>query len=168
LASIVVAILLVKGGVPEIVVASTGGGQVVTAFLAGVMFASLFTVSIAIAILAQLALTMPPLAVALVAATGALFADVLMFLFARRHAADEVSHLISTRLLCKLVHIHYRPFMQWLAPAVGAIFIATPLPDEVGLTLMGVSKTHLSFVVPFSYTMHFFGILSMVALSGLF
>ncbi|MEK7159994.1 MAG: hypothetical protein AAB702_00755, partial [Patescibacteria group bacterium] len=39
--------------------------------------------------------------------------------------------------LSKILHTRY---FSWTLPVIGAIIIASPFPDEIGISLMGISK----------------------------
>jgi hypothetical protein len=43
-------------------------------------------------------------------------------------------------------------------PVVGAVIIASPLPDELGLALLGFSRIDRRYFFAISYTMNFIGI----------
>jgi hypothetical protein len=49
---------------------------------------------------------------------------------------------------------------------LGAFIIASPLPDELGLTLMGMSKVRLAVLVPVSFVMNAVGIYLLVWFAG--
>ena len=51
-------------------------------------------------------------------------------------------------------------------PLTGAIIIASPLPDELGLAMMGLSRVPIAAFIPISYTMNFLGILLIEFIAG--
>ncbi|OGG78335.1 hypothetical protein A3A36_01445 [Candidatus Kaiserbacteria bacterium RIFCSPLOWO2_01_FULL_52_12b] len=56
----------------------------------------------------------------------------------------------------------FRPrLFKWLIPFVGALIIASPLPDEAGLAMMGLSKMKTSVFIPISFALNFLGILAI-------
>jgi hypothetical protein len=59
-------------------------------------------------------------------------------------------------------HSLHLGFMKWLSPIVGALIIASPLPDEFALTLMGLSKVRLAVLIPISFIMNMLGIYFIV------
>ena len=48
---------------------------------------------------------------------------------------------------------------RWLIAFLGALIIASPLPDELGLTMMGFSKIKTSLFIPISFLLNSLGIL---------
>ena len=46
-------------------------------------------------------------------------------------------------------------------PLVGAFIVASPLPDEVGLVMMGLSKVRTAWFVPTVFVLDFLGILAL-------
>lgn len=48
---------------------------------------------------------------------------------------------------------------RWSIAFLGALVIASPLPDELGLMMLGFSKIKTSFFVPISFLLNFLGIL---------
>jgi hypothetical protein len=48
--------------------------------------------------------------------------------------------------------------MKWISPILGALIIASPLPDEFGLALLGLSRTRISILIPVSFIMNFLGV----------
>lgn len=110
-------------------------------FFAGVLFVSTFGVGIGIVTLLVLAQNLNPFLIGVIAGTGGVLADFLLFRFVKDRLIDEVQpiyeQLDHNHHLKKLLHTkHFR----WLFPVVGAIIIASPLPDEIGVSLMGIAK----------------------------
>jgi len=134
------------------------GVSTIAAFVAGFFFTSLFTLVPAAAALAELSNYSTLLPIAFAGATGAVLGDLVLFLFVRDVLSEDIAQLINRSWKRWLTRIFHHPFLQWLVPVVGALIIASPLPDELGLTLMGLSKTRLWVMVPISFAMNFFGV----------
>ena len=49
-------------------------------------------------------------------------------------------------------------FFRWFTFFLGGIIIASPLPDELGIGLLGFSKMKVSWFVPVSFVFNFIGI----------
>lgn len=61
-----------------------------------------------------------------------------------------------------LVRLLHTPYFMWLAPVLGAMVIISPFPDEVGVSLMGISKLkHWQFLV-LSFMLNSLGALLVV------
>jgi hypothetical protein len=110
------------------------------AFFAGILFVSIFTVAPAAIVLFFLAETLNPLLVALFAGAGGVIGDYLIFRFLRDKVFDELRPLVLKNGGKNLFKIFRTPYFAWLLPFLGAFIIASPLPDEVGIGLLGVSK----------------------------
>ncbi len=36
--------------------------------------------------------------------------------------------------------LFHTPYFAWFIPIIGAVIIASPLPDEIGVSILGISK----------------------------
>src|SRR5262249_43219313 len=57
--------------------------------------------------------------------------------------------------------------LRWLSFFVGGLIIASPLPDELGIGLLGVARLRTAWFVLLSYAFNFLGILAIGGLAGL-
>lgn len=130
----------------------------IEAFIAGFFFTSLLTVTPAGVAFAEMAQSVPAMPLALWGAAGAVVGDLILFFFVRDAVSDDIARLFRGSWLKKLKAIFRSPFLAWSVPVMGALVIASPLPDEIGLAMLGLSKTDLRFLIPVSYAMNFFGI----------
>jgi uncharacterized membrane protein YdjX (TVP38/TMEM64 family) len=150
---------------------SMGSFRYLGAFVGGMLFTSTFTVTTGIVVLLDLAKSFSPLEVGLVAGLGAVAGNVLMFKFVRDGVFAEVEEIYnqvdSRHHLIKLLHTKY---FLWMLPVIGAVIILSPLPDELGITLMGISKMKMNKFLPISFILNSIGIFGVVwvanALSG--
>jgi hypothetical protein len=112
----------------------------VGAFVAGIFFTSTFTVAPAAVVLYHLADKLHPIEVAVLAGFGAMLGDYVLFRFMRDRIVVELRPLFHkygrpyTKVLFK------SPYFAWLLPIFGAFVIASPIPDEVGVSMLGASK----------------------------
>jgi hypothetical protein len=137
------------------------------AFLSGMFFASTFTVATGGLLLISLVNTINPFGLVIASACGAVFADLLIFHFVKDGVSAEVAPVYEKFLahhhLKKILHTRY---FSWTLPVLGAIIIATPLPDELGVSLLGISAmTTLKFALV-SFFSHTIGMISLVLLAG--
>lgn len=128
------------------------------AFVAGFFFTSLFTIAPAVAALGELSNYAPLLEIAVAGAAGAVLGDLCLFFFVRDFLSVDIAQLFKRSSRRWLTHTFKHPFLQWLVPVIGALIIASPLPDELGIALMGLSKTRLIILLPVSFVMNFLGI----------
>lgn len=161
LASVALSLLIGRSSVIETVAGSSGVPHLIGNFVAGIFFTSSFTIAPAAVVLGQFSQTTPLLAVALVGAAGALLGDLILFFFIRDRVAEDIRKLLNTPKLKRLRHIFRLRFFRFLTPFIGAIIIASPLPDELGLALLGISRAPVALLVPVSFSMNFLGILAI-------
>jgi heme/copper-type cytochrome/quinol oxidase subunit 4 len=133
-------------------------------FIAGMGFTSLFTLAPASIVLMEIANVSSPLVVALIGAAGAVLGDLFLFMF-MRGSADGAMMLLNAPLRRRVRYLLHHRLLHWVLPITGAIIIASPLPDELGLALMGFSRMRLALFVPISYVMNFLGILGITMLA---
>ncbi|MFH1840977.1 MAG: hypothetical protein ABH807_02375 [Candidatus Shapirobacteria bacterium] len=117
--------------------------------VAGIMFTSTFTVASGMLVLLTLAKTLSPIALILLGVIGAVAGDWLIFRFVRHQAAGEVAPIFKE--LEKETHLHrimHTRYFAWTLPVIGAFIIVSPLPDELGVSLLGMSQmTRNKFLV---------------------
>lgn len=128
------------------------------AAIAGFFFTSLLTITPAGVTFAEMAHSVPPLQLAAWGALGALLGDLILFFFIRDALSQDLMTMLRGSWLRKVKALSKSPFLSWAVPVAGALVIASPLPDEVGLAMLGLSKADLRFLIPISYAMNFLGI----------
>jgi uncharacterized membrane protein YdjX (TVP38/TMEM64 family) len=162
--SIYTAIELYRTGAIETWVLSSLPHVVPGSFLAGMGFTSLFTLAPASVVLIEISHVYSPFVVALIGAAGAVLGDLFLFMFVRNSFSEGAMMLLNAPLRQRLRVLRHHPLLHWILPLTGALIIASPLPDELGLALMGFSKMDTRIFVPISYTMNFLGILGITML----
>lgn len=138
--SIVVAAILARNGVLENIVNSTIELEIIGSLIAGIFFTSIFTVAPAAVVLVGFAQNYNPLAVAVLGGLGALIGDFVIFYFTRENLSKDISYLGTHTGLKKFTAVFKLKLFRRILPFIGALIIASPLPDEPGLALMGLSK----------------------------
>lgn len=166
LLSILVAMVLVRFGVISNLISVAQEGRIIGSFLAGIFFTSAFTIAPASVAIAELSHTIPIVSLAFFGACGAVVGDMILFLFIRDRFADDLEALLHHYHDKKLTKFFHRRFFSWLSPIVGALIIASPLPDEMGITMMGMSKINKRTLVAISFIMNFIGILAVAYVAG--
>lgn len=157
--SVAVALLLVKTGLVSDLLASVSGFWLIGSFIAGMLFVSVFTVAPAAAVLIELFQLNSLLGVALAGGLGALLGDWVVFRFLRDRVAGDLSYLLKHSGLRRLIAVFRLRCFRWLMPLVGALIVASPFPDEIGLALMGLSRLRTAVFLPLSFALNFLGIL---------
>ncbi|OGL52199.1 hypothetical protein A3K55_00020 [Candidatus Shapirobacteria bacterium RBG_13_44_7] len=136
-----------------------------SAFFAGMLFTTTFGVAASGLILSNLIQDFPLIGVLFFGALGALVADILVFLFVRNqahlHVTPAYKHYSHRSHFYKILHTHY---FSWTLPVIGTLIMASPLPDELGVSLLGLSDIALSKFIVISFISHSIGIFSLVSL----
>lgn len=135
------------------------------ALIAGIFFVSTYTVLPAGFVLFELAKYQSPLEVALFAGVGAVVGDYIIFRFMRDRIMDELGPLMSQFGRPQLRQLFRTPYFAWMLPVIGAIIVASPLPDELGISLLGVSKIKNSHFLLLTYVLNTVGILVIVLIA---
>jgi len=131
----------------------------------GLFFTSTFTAGPASYIFFHLARTISPLAVALYGGLGAVMGDVLLFRLLKDHIFEEWHPIFDQLSRSHVGKLFHTPFFAWLSPLVGAIIIASPLPDEFGISLLGIARLKTWQFVLISFAMNSLGVFFIVGLS---
>lgn len=138
----------------------------VSIFIAGFLFVSTFTVSTGIVILLVLAERFSPLQIGIIAGLGAVLGDLVIFQFVKDKLVDELKdvydHVDGKHELKKILRSKY---FRWTPPVIGAIIIASPFPDEIGISLMGISKMKTYQFLILSFVLNAIGIFLVISAS---
>ncbi len=130
-------------------------------FIAGMLYTSFLTTPISVASFIVIADQNNPIIAALIGGIGAVFADLLIMKFFLRNKfiRDDLSTIsrdfklkIVTRIL-KALHL------EFLIIILGLLIIASPLPDELGLTLLSQTKIKFKQLAPVLYIANTLGIM---------
>lgn len=165
--SIFVAINLAESGAIERFLANTRNVVFLESFVAGIFFTSVFTTAPSIVAILEIAKSGTPLwELAIFGGLGAMVGDLVIFRFVRDSLAEDVTELIRGQKGRWIKIFKFRSF-RWVAAFLGAVIIASPIPDEVGLTLLGFSKVKTKYFLPISFVFNSIGILVIGILARL-
>lgn len=112
----------------------------VGAFFTGIFFVSTFTAAPAALVLFNLADNLHAVEVALLAGLGAMIGDFIIFRLIRDNIFEELRPVFGRLHHPRVSALFRTPYFAWLLPVLGAAIIASPLPDEVGVSILGLSK----------------------------
>lgn len=157
--SIILAVLIVKTGILKDFLVLSKERVVLGSFFAGIFFTSIFTVVPATVVLVEMHETNSVLMIALFGGFGALVGDVVIFNFVKDKLSQDLQYLFSLVHAERLRHFFRLKLFRWLIPLLGAFIVASPLPDEIGLALMGLSRLKPSLFMLLSFSLNFAGIL---------
>jgi hypothetical protein len=164
--SVVIGLIIVNSDVVTQLLMGTEKNKIIGSFVTGIFFTSIFTIAPAGLALAKIAHETSFLTVILVGALGATIGDFLIFLFIRNSFTKDIqewaSHSSSERLQKLLT---YKP-TKLFRPLVGAIVFVSPLPDEMGLTLLGLSNVPTLFMLPITFVLNIISVSLLCLISG--
>jgi len=147
------------------IISKIGSLGLIGAFVTGIFFVSIFTVIPATVILYDLAHTLNPVAVAIFADAGAVLGNYLIFRYLRDKVFEELVPLFKSFGGSFLKKIFSTPYFIWLLPIVGATIIASPLPDEVGISMLGLSKVKNWYFIFITFLLNTIGILIIILIA---
>ncbi|MFA7662520.1 MAG: hypothetical protein WCX88_01210 [Patescibacteria group bacterium] len=137
----------------------------ILAFFAGMFFVSFFTVVPASYVLISLASNNNLIIITLIAGIGALCGDLLIFLFVKNRLSHSLFDFLKFKKKNKLEKLRENKLIKIFLVILGAIIIASPFPDEIGVSLMGVSKLKKRYFIPISYILNSIGIYLLLLVS---
>jgi len=159
--SIVLAFYLYFSGLLQGFINSLQQFQIIGVLIAGTLFGYAFTAAPATASLISFTNTINPLIVAFIGATGTMIGDVVIFHFFKKGLPREVKTIIKKSKLEKIK----RGKWKWIIPGIAGIIIASPLPDEVGIALLGVTHFENNAFMLLAFTLNFIGLLIITTLA---
>lgn len=106
-----------------------------------------------------------------IGAVGAVFSDLLILRWVRFSFKDEFDRLKRTRVVRTvhkaIIHTFGTKGSQWLLYFVAGLVIASPLPDELGVTMLGgLTSIHPRLFALLSFCFNSFGIYVMFLIGG--
>jgi len=127
--------------------------ELVGVFFAGMFFTSIFTTAPSIVVLSEFAHTIPIGTLAIVGALGSTLGDWIIFTFVKDRISEDLKYLLSFSRKKRFSTIFETRLFKYFVPFVGALIIASPLPDELGVTLLGLSKINnkVFFLITFTF-----------------
>lgn len=166
-ASVGLAALLVNIGFVSNVLTLAQGMELLAAFVSGILFTSLFTIAPASIAFAEISTQANILTISLVGAVGAVFGDMLLYYFIRDTIVQDLKTIIKASSYRRFVAHFHGGVLRWLSPLIGAFIIASPLPDEIGLAMLGFARVRSKFMIPITFTANFAGIWAVITLANL-
>lgn len=131
-------------------------------FVTGILFVSFFTAGPATLLLISSAPDYNPVLLSMVAAVGTLVGDWLILKFFEEKVSYELVPLAKKYGVMPMVKQMRRRRFRPIALLVGMVLIASPLPDEAGLGLLGITKTPMRILLPLVFALNAAGILLLV------
>ena len=160
--SVLLSIWLAKSHIIGALIAHAAQFEEISSFVAGIFFTSILSTVPAIVALGELGQHVAPWKVALIGAAGAVCGDVLLFRFLHSPLANYIIRIAFNPRLRRIGVALERSALWWIVPLLGAAIVASPLPDELGLLMMGLSGMRFWSFIALAYTMNTVGIYSIV------
>lgn len=165
--SIVFALFLSKQEPFQTFLLNLGDLGYIGAFFAGALFVSTFTVATGAVILFVLAEKLSLIEIGLIAGLGAVLGDFIIFKFVKDNLLEEITPIYQRLGGFHITRVLHTKYFSWTLPVIGAVIIASPFPDEIGVTLMGISKMKTYQFLFISFVLNATGIFLIVLASSL-
>lgn len=138
--SILIAFILLKLPIVQISLKQIGEWGYLGAFIIGILYTNTFTTIPALTMLYEFSLFLTPSELAILAGLGSVVGDFIIFSFFRHTVFAHLEPITKRLTNSPVKHILQSRYFVWLTPVIGAIIIASPLPDELGIPLLSISK----------------------------
>lgn len=131
-------------------------------FIAGILFVSFFTAAPAVVLLLNASNDFNPLTIALVAGLGSVIGDWVILKLFDEKVAYELVPLARKFGLMPIIRLFKRKIFRPVALTLGALCIATPLPDEIGIALLGLSHLRIYKLLAIAFVLNVIGVYVIV------
>ena len=98
------------------------------------------------------------------AGIGAVIGDLTIFRLIKLSLASDLTQLYNNLGGSKISHILHTSHFRWTIPVIGALIIASPLPDEIGIGILGIYNLKTSQFLVLSYILNSLGIAALLYL----
>ncbi len=163
-ASVIAAYYIMRNEVAQELISGLGDLGYIGAFFGGLLFSYGLTTAPAFAILFLLGKSLNPIVIALIGAMGSVVSDYIIFKFVR----DRLSRDIMFLLKDLGIRLHILKVHRWksLVPILAGFIIASPLPDELALALLGGVHFDTRKFIAYAYAFNAIGIFFIAAAGG--
>ena len=165
IASLVILLILADTPTAHSLISHIGSYGYLGAFITGIFFTSTFTIAPASVVLFHLAQEYNAFLIALSAGAGGVLGDLLIFRVLKDGIFEEFAPVMKRLRRQHLFTLFKSRYFLWLAPFIGALIIASPLPDEIGIGLMGLSKIKQWQFILLTFALNTTGILVIVLIA---
>lgn len=138
--SILLTIFLSENDSLNRTILSVSTTPIIGSFIAGILYVSASTAPFGVFLLLGLSKTLPTIEIAIIAGLGGAVADFVLFRFFKGDLISELTPIYNKLGGRHITRLMYHKYFRWSLPILGAIIIASPFPDELGISLMGLSK----------------------------
>lgn len=161
---LIVTIFLAQGGWLEGVLLIQGIFRYAIIAAAGILFVTTFTAPVGGLMLAILARQTPIWQLILLSGTSAVLADLTILHALNIELLEEIEDIFNEFHGKKLIHIFQSKMFRWTLPLLVILIIVTPVPDDLAIGLLGMSRVSTHKFVLSSYLLNSLGIIGMIFL----
>jgi uncharacterized membrane protein YdjX (TVP38/TMEM64 family) len=166
--SLIVAYVFIESTTVHEIIKNIGAFGYAGTFFAGMFFSYALTAAPASAALFLLGNTLrTPFIIAVIGACGAMISDYLIFRFVRDRLMKEI-RTTEKEILGNEIQFKINPkgLAAKLIPILAGIIIASPLPDELGVALLGASKIRTRKFLQYSFILNLLGIFVITSIAA--
>lgn len=99
---------------------------------------------------------------ALLAGFGAMIGELIIFRFIRHQFSDEIEKLSNEKIISQ-INSKISSVKRYFLPALAVFIISSPLPSEIGISILAASRTIPTKVFTvISYVLNTIGILAIL------
>lgn len=158
--SILIAVVLIKTNSIDKLLYPMRQWGFLGSFISGIFFTSIFTTAPAIVALIEISHHQNIFIVSMFGGLGASFGDFILFKFMRdslsQHVVELYKHRKVGERIIKLLKLKY---FRWITFLIGGMIIASPFPDEIGISMLGFTKMKTRVFLPVAFFLNFLGLL---------
>jgi hypothetical protein len=135
-----------------------------SSFTLGILYVYGFTAALATGALLVVGSQQNILITGIVAGLGSLIGDLIIFRFIRHSFNGEIKRFGKTKLMKKFRRlIKKHSSLNTVIPLIGYIFIGSPLPDEIGVSILAAYKdTTTKYFSIMAYVLNTIGIFTIL------
>lgn len=159
--AITIAIFILTHPTSHKIIQSLGSLGYIGGFFAGILYISTFTAVPSAAVFLLLADSLNPFFLSFIGGLGAMCGDYIIYKFFQYGSSKTT----NTDFVKKLKNLS---MLRWLTVLLGALIIASPFPDEVGIALIGITRLETQKFLLLSFILNTVGILLIVGLGRIF
>lgn len=165
LVSLLIAIILGQNEAFKNWLLGLGSLEYIGALFVGILFVSSFTVAISTVVIVIMTQNIHPMALGLIGGVGAVMGDYLVFKLVRNNMQKELALLFGKEATSHVRALINSKYIAWTLPIIGVFILASPLPDELGISLLGISKMSDAKFILISYLSNAVGILMIASVA---
>lgn len=159
IASVIGFVLLLDTALVQTVLGSVEQLELLGIFIAGVLFVSFFTAAPAVILLLDFLDVYNPFIIAVIAGAGAAIGDLIIFTMLEDKIGYELKPLAKKFRLMKFIKSLQKKKARLRTILIGSFIIASPLPDEAGIALLGLSRISATSLLIITFMLNSVGIL---------